>query len=364
MRILVVSNYNSPIYSIRPEAEIFVGLQKKGVEVDIMSYPDAPYRERFLAKGIRFIPFHPDKKWDPNGRKLIRQQLLKRRHDLLHLFNKKAITTGIAAVKGLPVKVITYRGVTGYSDWYDPTSYLSHLHPRVDGITCVSQSATDYLKKQFWNKKARSKVKTVYKGHDLGWYDGVEPFAWQLNGLKPNDKIGICVANIRKMKGLKYLLQATSQLVAQQNFHLVLVGEGMNGPEYQRMIEDSPMAKRIHLLGYRKDVLELIKASDFLVLPSIKGEGLPKVVIEAMAQEVTPIASRVGGCPELIEHMKSGIITIPGNPESISNAIKYVLHHPGENLKMGELARERIASHFTLQQSVDRMQEVYREWLS
>ncbi len=364
MRILVVSNYNSPIYTIRPEAEIFVGLQNKGVEVEIMSFPDALYRERFLSEGVRYIPYHPEKKWDANGIKLIRQQLSQRKHDILHLFNKKAITTGIAAAKGLPVKVITYRGVTGYSDWYDPTSYFAHLNPRVDGITCVSQSATDYLQNQFWNDKNKSKVKTVYKGHDLSWYDNVKPFGWQLNGFKETDKVGICVANIRRMKGLKYLLQATSQLAGQQNFHLVLVGQGMNEPEFQKMIDASPMARRIHILGYRTDVLELIKASDFLILPSIKGEGLPKAVIEAMAQEVTPIASRVGGCPELIEHMKSGIITKPGHPESISNAIKYVLQHPQENIKMGILARERIASHFTLQRSIDRMYEVYKEWLS
>jgi glycosyltransferase involved in cell wall biosynthesis len=103
----------------------------------------------------------------------------------------------------------------------------------------------------------------------------------------------------------------------------------------------------------------LIKASDFLILPSIKGEGLPKVVIEAMVQEIVPIASKVGGCPELIEHGVSGIITKPKSSDDIASAIRQVFNNNESAVDMGQKARKRIKELFHVGVGVSAMENAY-----
>ena len=356
MRILVISNYRLPVYSLRPEAELFIGLARKGHEITVMSYSDSNYREEFARAGIRFLPFHPDKKYDPGFIRALREELDRRPYDMVHAFNKQGITNAILCLFGRPEKLVTYRGVTGYTSRLDPTSYLSHLNPRVDAITCVSQSASDYMKKQVINKK---KIQTVYKGHDLAWYADIEPAELSRFDIPQGAAVGICVANIRRMKGLKYLLEETYRLPSMDNFHLLLVGQGMDHPKFRKLIVGSPMRGRIHLAGYRSDVVSLIRSSNFLILPSIKGEGLPKAVIEAMAQGVPAIATSVGGCPELIENEVSGKIVEPRSPKALADAITSYCRSIDQLPDIGRRAMERIGGQFNVQIGVDAMERAY-----
>lgn len=365
MRILVISNYHSPLYVVRPEAEIFIGLAQLGVEVDVMSFPEAAYKTRFEEFGIRYIGHHPKKKWEKESIEIIKKENTARQYDIVHAFNNKAITCAIRALKNSKTKLVTYRGVTGYSHWYDPTSYLTHLHPRVDAITCVAQAATNYLKKQLWNK---DKVFTVYKGHSPEWYEKIKVIDLSntnelKNVINLEMPVGICVANVRKMKGVKYLLEATALLEVKDYFNLLLIGNGMDHPKYLKLIAQSGMSKYIHILGYKDDVLSWIKTSDFLILPSIKGEGLPKVVIEAMMQEVVPIATNVGGAPELIESGKSGFIVEKKSPKALANAILKLLDKDMDTKNMGQNAKMHIIEKFNTQKSVTDMHDVYKSIL-
>lgn len=358
MNILVLSNYHSSINVVRPEAEIFIGLQKRGHHVTIVSHPDSEYRQRFVEHGLRFVDGTPSKKHDPVFIETIRQEIAEGQYDIVHAFNSKTIRNAIRAVGKSGPQLVTYRGVTGGSPWYDPTSYLTHLHPRVDAITCVSQSAAHYLRKQL---RRKDKVFQFYKGHDLSWYEGVEKIDRSSIGVGEEAVMGIAVANIRKMKGLKYLIKATYELGDLDQFHLVLVGGGMNKPRFKKLINQSPIRDRIHILGQRDDALSLIKSSDFLILPSIKSEGLPKVIIEAMVQEVPPIATSVGGSPELIENRKSGLIIDKKSPSAIADGVRWMITHPKEASEMGRQARRRISLHFNAEQAIDQLEKAYHQ---
>lgn len=360
MRILAISDYRAPVYSLRPEAAYFTGLAERGHEVTLMSYPDSGYIDEFAKAGVRFLPVHPVKKYDRTFIRALREELDRGKYDIVHAFNKKGITNSIICLLGRKEKLVTYRGVTGYASKFDPTAYLSHLNPRVDAITCVSQSAADYLKKQVFNKE---KVFTVYKGHDLDWYSDIKASDLSEFDIPEEAVVGICVANIRKMKGLKYLLEATHLIADMPDFHLLLVGHGMEHPKFGKLIRESPMQERIHLAGYRSDVVSLIRSCDFLILPSIKGEGLPKAVIEAMAQGVPPIATRIGGSPELIEDGVSGLIIEPGSPVALSNAIQTFIRSNDQLAEMGRRAKERIGTHFNVDAGVLALERAYRSIL-
>ena len=136
-----------------------------------MTYGDAQYVEKFKSAGIRVVDFHPEKKLDKKEIKRIREELIRTRPDILHLFNSKAIINGIQAAKNLPVKVFLYRGYTGNIHWYDPTAWFKYLHPRVDKIWCIAPSIEKHIRRQLFFKKG--KPFTIHKGHHPDWYKNI-----------------------------------------------------------------------------------------------------------------------------------------------------------------------------------------------
>lgn len=358
MKLLVISSYKDTWNSVRPEAEMLIGLTGLGVEVELMTQPDAAYRARFESCGIRVHGFHPRKKFEPEAIRRIRKVLREGKFDAVYCFNNKAIAnTNIAAI-GLPVKVLTYRGQTGNIHRWDPSCYLTHLSPRVDRIVCVSNATRDDLQTQVWGNPR--KVCTVYKGHDLAWYQEAPVDLGQF-GVPEGAFVVGSVANLRPRKGLPVLLEATHRLPRDSNIHLLLVGQGLDNPEVQAMIQASPMADRIHLTGFRQDAPAIIASCQVSVLASTKREGLPKTVIEAMAHGVPPIVSDTGGSAELIEDGVSGIRVTPGNPGDIARAIMKLHEDPAACAGMGRSARDRIASHFQVHQSSQALKRVLEE---
>ena len=173
IKVLVISDYTD-YHSTRPEASIFKGLAKLGLQIHIMTYKESKHAEEFEAAGIHVIDFHPKKKNDKSEIERIRKYITESKVDIIHLYNGPAIVNGIAAAKNLDVKVVLYRGYAGNINWYDPTAYLKYLHPRVDNIVCNSAGVEEHITKNMLF--ASGKTITINKGHDINWYSGYEPY--------------------------------------------------------------------------------------------------------------------------------------------------------------------------------------------
>jgi glycosyltransferase involved in cell wall biosynthesis len=117
---------------------------------------------------------------------------------------------------------------------------------------------------------------------------------------------------------------------------------------------------RLRILGHRPDVPELLAASDLFVLPSLY-EGMSGAVIEAMALGLPTIATTVPGMEALVEEGVTGVLVPPGNARELERAIDRLLRDPDTRARMGEAARRRYEQRFTLDSSVPRFAELYRE---
>ena len=260
------------------------------------------------------------------------------------------------AAIGLLVKTVSYRGQTGNVFRYDPSAYLTHLHPRLDGILCVANAVRDDLYRHSFLPKQR--IQTVYKGHDLAWYQNAPADLISL-GI-PNDAfVVVCVANNRPRKGLSVLLAATHNFPLESNIHLLLVGAGMDSREVSEQIKASPMVNQIHVAGFRQDAPELIAACDVSVLPSIKREGLPKTVIESMVYAVPPIVSDTGGSAELVVNAESGFVVAPRNSQQISDAVLTLWRDQKLCAKIGKNAKQRVHDKFHTTQSAQQTKSYF-----
>ncbi len=350
-KLLVISNYAITMHNVRPEAEMIIGLKQRGMDVEVMTPRDCPYAERMAGFGIEIHDFLPASKFSGQAVRRIRQVLEHGGHQFQYLFNNPAIVAGLRASRGLPVHNLTYRGQVGNISRFDPSAYLTHLHPRVDRIVCVANAVRDSLRPQL---RDPGKAITIYKGHDISWYSDVQAAERNSLGLPADAFVLVCVATNRPRKGVPVLIEAMAGLPDDTPVHLMLIGGGMDGADIRAQLENHPLQRNIHCFGHREDVLELVAAADAAVLPSLRREGLPKTVIEAMALGLPPIVTRTGGSPELVVPGESGWVVPPGEAGALTAAIQWLVNDRPKAIRMGQAARERLIQHFNLQQSIDR----------
>lgn len=359
IKVLVISDYRS-YHTVRPEAEIFIGLAKLGVEVHIMTFGDAKYNDEFRKAGIKVIDFHPQKKLDKQEIARIRQQLVDEQYDILQLYNNFAIINGIKAAKGLPVKIVLYRGYAGHVQWYDPINYLKFLNPRVDKIICNSEGVAQSLQKQLFFDK--SKTVTINKGHRVEWYAGTEPIDVKKEYNIPEDAFVIVnVANNRKMKGIPYLLKAMCALPADMPVHLLLIGNNLDNKDSRKIINGNVNAGKIHFLGFRNDALNIVAGCDAFVLSSISGESITKSVIEAMSLGKPPIITDIAGNKELVVDNESGLVVPSKNADALKDAIIRLYNDKPLRERLGVNAKARIANELNTNQTILKTKQLYEE---
>jgi glycosyltransferase involved in cell wall biosynthesis len=348
-------------YSDRPEAETFIGLRKAGVDIEVMCPSSTPHNVRLKEGGGPVIDLSPKGRVDFAAIRIIRDRLKGKRYDILHTFNNRALSNGILASCGVPVKIVAYRGIVGNVSFFNPGSWLTYLNPRVDRIVCVANAVRDYLLSMrfLWLRIPREKVVTIYKGHDLAWYRD-QPADLSGFNIPPDAFVVGCVANMRPRKGIDVLIKSAEWLPEDAPVHFLLVGN-MESKKLRRKIAASPFADRIHIVGFRTDAPALMASCDLFVLPALRREGLPKGVIEAMAYGTPPVVTASGGSPELIVNNESGIVVPPGDAQAIAEAILFMLDNPEKRRQMGENARERIRTHFRNQDTIRQTLELYQE---
>jgi glycosyltransferase involved in cell wall biosynthesis len=350
IKVLFITNYDKPgTHNTRPEAEMILGLKRRGVDAEVMSRRDTYWGRRLVEAGIPVHDFVPRRKFSLEAVRVIRRVLRAGRYDVVQLFNNPAIVNGIIASIGLPVKVVTYRGQSGNISRWDPICYLTHLSPRVSRIVCVAEAVRESLLDVVYDPR---KLVTIYKGHELQWYDATERADLATLGLPVGSFAVCCVANNRPRKGADVLVRAAGLIARGTPIHFLFIGRDMDQEPIRGLVAASPLREQIHLLGFREDVLGIVAACQASVLPATKREGLPKTVIESMVHGVTPIVTTTGGSAELVEDGVSGLVVPPGDARALANAVLRLYRDPEASRRMGARARERIGARFRLEDSV------------
>ncbi len=176
------------------------------------------------------------------------------------------------------------------------------------------------------------------------------------------------VALFRPRKGIEVLLEAIGDVVGRgTDVRLLAVGE-FETAAYGRRIRS--LAARLgidgHIVwrGFQRDVAAELSRMDLFALPSLYGEGLPMVILEAMAAGLPILASRVEGIPEVVQHEKSGIIAAPGSVAEFAAAIQRLAGDRRLRRQLGTAARHRHAAHFTDAVMASRVAGIYDDLLA
>lgn len=345
----------------RPTVQSFIGMKNAGVDITVVCPADHPNFQTLSDAGVRVLDIRLPKNFDKEGTAKLRHELRRGEYHIMHTFNNKAVSNGLRACKGLSVKIVCYRGIVGAVSFFDPMSWLRYLNPRIDRIICVADAIRHYflqMQPALLRMPATRPV-TIHKGHLLEWYTD-RPVDLEQFGIPEGAFVVGCTANYRPRKGVDYLIEAVERLPAHIPVHLLLVGR-MDAPELTRRIEQSPIAERIHRSGFRTDAPAVSAACDVFCLPSVKREGLPRSVIEAMAYRVPPVVTDSGGSPELIVDGVSGFKVPPRDAAALAEKFELLYNDSQLRDRMGQAARERIGSDFRNEDTVRKTIALYEE---
>ena len=352
-RVLAIAGYDSASRSMpHPQAELLWELRSRGIELCVFDGPGSFQGSALRARGVPVESLEIRSKADLRAIRRIRRKIREERIEILHLLHGRALHAGMLAAMGLNVKTILYRGAAGLR-WHDPSIWPTYLNPRVDRIICNCAFMTNHVRQQaLWN---RNKVRTVYPGHDVAWYDRVRPIDRAELGLPEGGVLVGCVANFRPVKGLDRIF-AAARLLRNERVMFLLVGRDVDNPEFRRW--SAQLGCRMALVDFTPSPEHYVAACDIYVQPS-RSEGLAKTLMEAMSMARPSIVDRVGGSHELIEDGRSGLVIDTGDPEQFAAALTALAEDPPRRIEMGNQARATVATRFTMEQAVKNQIAVY-----
>lgn len=182
-------------------------------------------------------------------------------------------------------------------------------------------------------------------------------------GLPEDARLLAAVGRLWPQKGVKDLIWATDLLhVIHSNVHLLVIGDGPQRAMLERFTQLCRIEHRVHFLGHRNDVPRLLPHCDLLWLAS-SYEGMPNVVLEAMAAGLPVVATDIPGTRELVLPRITGYLVAVGDRAEMARWANKLLDDPRLRERMGQAARERVAAHYSVDRMVGRFAELYRELL-
>ncbi len=349
MRILIASSYSD-----RSEAAMYKGLIEAGVDLGLIYNPDIGVPAALNESKLEAWPMKIRHRMDARAVRAFRRLLETNEFDVVYAPWNRSLSVCMLASRGTGLKVIGYRGTMGHLSYWDPASRITYLNPRLSGIVCVSDAVRRYLLSM---GLPSHRLAHIYKGHDVSWYEQGPRADLAAFGIPGDAFVVGFVGNMRPVKGVDVLLRSALLLKEEKRVHFLLVGD-VHHRKILRLAKDPRIQPRVHLTGFRTDATAIAGACDVFVMPSVEREGLPRAVIEAMAQRVPPVVSDVGGMPEVVVNGHCGLVVPPRDPEALAEAVSTLYKDPEKRRAFGEQARKRVENHFNIRETIRRMMEL------
>jgi glycosyltransferase involved in cell wall biosynthesis len=183
-------------------------------------------------------------------------------------------------------------------------------------------------------------------------------------GIPPHRQVIGAVGRLSAEKGFDILIGAISHLLERGfDVDLIIVGEGDQRRPLETLISESGHGDRIHLLGYRSDTLGCYESMDIYALSSLS-EGLPNVILEAMALRIPVVATGVGAVPQLIAHERNGLLVEPGDKVHLGIAVARLLSDADLRIHLGEAGRRTVESRYSFERRMEQIRAIYDELLA
>lgn len=278
------------------------------------------------------------------------------------LFHANLLSRIAARLSGVPAVIAGVRVAEKAKRWH---LWAERLTQRwVDRYVCVSTGVAQHLVRHC--RVPQQKTVVIPNGVDLRAIDEKPPVQWSQYGLPASADVILYVGRLDFQKGVDLLLKLAPQLIEaapQTNPHVVIVGDGPDRSKVEAAVRMPDFQGRLHYLGWLTDPIPLMRAARVIVLPS-RWEGMPNVILEAMACKRPVVAMNVEGVAELLGE-GAELQTAPPRCESDWVArVRALLTNPNLCARLGQLNRARAEGLFNIDRMVGAYEELWERLVS
>ena len=322
----------------------FKEMEDNGIKLHKVEFPRNPLSTKLLKSRKQLFSLVKENKYDliichqPVGGVMGRMAG--------HKFNIPVIYVahGFHFYKGCPKKNLLYKCIE------------KHYSKYTDAL--VTMNEEDYQSAQ--NFKAKKVYKINGIGVDLEKYKRV-PVSNDLSkelGVTQDNFVVLSVGELNENKNHEVVIRAIAKL-NDSGIKYLICGQGNRMEEYLKLVKELGIENQVSLLGFRKDIPEIMSLSNLYIMPSFR-EGLPKSIMEAMCAGLPVVASNIRGCKDLIDVQQGGILCQPSNIDEFANAIKQIKENKTKQETMAEYNLQKV-KQFSITSVLEQMKRIYEE---
>ncbi|MBU0982879.1 MAG: glycosyltransferase [candidate division Zixibacteria bacterium] len=334
--------------------------------ITVASFSEQGQEPEFLTAikqdGINTHVFEVSSAYDRRAIATVREYLRTHNIAIICTHDYRTVVIGYLAARNTPTAWLAFsRGFT--QDNLKVRLYHTIdkiLIRRADHIVAVSGAQRERLKKLWISGK---RISVVDNAIDPGSFAAVEPVDLRARYGFPQDSV-VCISGGRfsREKGQAYLIEAAARAL-ETNPHLrfVLFGDGPDLEAMRDEVKKYGCDKTILCPGFERNLIGCLKGADMLINPSLS-EGLPNIVLEAMALGVVVVATAVGGVPELIEDGRSGYLVPPGNAAALAETLALAVEQLHRRNEITRTAGDHILSHYSFSDQYRKLTAIYERF--
>lgn len=283
--------------------------------------------------------------------------------DIVHsyLWESNFYSRIVATICRIPVVVISEQNI--YRDkQFRHVAFDKLLSYVTNRIVACSESVLEFTVQQ--ERIPEDKFTVIYNAIDPRKFEPKRSREEALEdlGINPDATVLITVGSLSEQKGHEFLVQSMAEFDDSRDLHLLIAGDGGVEANLRKLADDLGVDNRVHLLGNRRDVPDLLGASDVFVFPSL-WEGLPIALVEAMEMGLPVVASDIEPIREVVQD-DAGILVPPCDPEALANGIERLLDDPERARKCAETGQQRVEAQFSVDTLVADYCALYYELLN
>jgi glycosyltransferase involved in cell wall biosynthesis len=337
---------------------------ESGVDLRVASFSENAKAPDFLSKissdNIPTKLFNVKNAYDKASITLIKKYLRDNKIDIICTHEYRSHFYGFMASRGTPTKWIAFsRGMTTENIKVKIFTYLEkYLLRKADHIVAVSESQKLKLIKQSIKPQ---NITTVHNAIDIAHIKSIPVISLKDRFRFPNDTyVSISAGRFSQEKGQIYLVKAAEIAIKKNDkLRFVLFGEGPDLLKIQKYIKNKNLDTHILCPGFETNILGLLKSADLLINPSLS-EGLPNIVLEALASDIPVIVTNVGGHPEIVTDNKNGYLVEPTNIYQLSDKILSFAENTKSSFNFITESRNILNHKFSFSSQHEKLTNLYK----
>ena len=338
------------------------GLVKRGHELQLILEPGSPICAMTLAKGLPVRQVPMKRSQYPSAIRTFRRMLVSEQPAIFQVNSSRDSWIGSIAAKLVSVrpKVIRIRHISTPLNKNLTTRLLYRWLVDMVIVTGGERTRRALIARDGLDA---DRVAAFPIGLDVGHFRPApaDPNLRLELGLPDKHLLVGLISYLRTYKGHEYFIEAARQILAKRDdVTFIIVGEGPEEQPIRRLIEQLGLTAQIRMLGFRDDLLNVFRSLDVFVIPSVEGDTIPQVLMQALAMGLPVVSTTVGSIPDVVIEGETGFVVAPRDAQALADRVLPLLDDAGLRARIGANGRALVERSYSIDKMLDRMEAVYQ----